>query len=98
MNEPIQTQQTGLNDDSQWFVYILRCVDNSLYIGITTDIKRRLSEHNSLKIGAKYTRGRRPVTLVYSEPSNTHSLALKRECELKKLPKTKKEALIHDTL
>ncbi len=81
-----------------WFVYILRCADNSLYIGITTDIERRLIEHNRLKIGAKYTRGRRPVTLVYSEQKDNHSLALKREHELKQLPKTQKETMINDAL
>jgi len=96
MNEPHAQQ-----DDEQvtnWFVYILRCADNSLYIGITTDIKRRLIEHNSLKVGAKYTRGRRPVTLVYSEQSDSKSLASIRECALKKLSKTQKEELVHVTL
>jgi len=81
-----------------WFVYILRCADNSLYTGITTDLKRRLMEHNSLKTGAKYTRGRRPVTVVYSEQSSTKSLASVRECALKKLTKIQKEELINDTL
>ena len=96
--QPSPSEKEGLSNTNHWFVYILRCADNSLYIGITTDIKRRLIEHNTLKTGAKYTRGRRPVTLVYSEQSSTKSLASIRECALKKLSKTQKEELVHDTL
>ncbi len=81
-----------------WFIYMLRCADNSLYTGITTDLERRVLEHNTLKTGAKYTKSRRPVTLVYSEQTTTKSLASIRECELKKLPKELKEKLIHVTL
>ena len=77
-----------------WFVYILRCSDNSLYTGITNDIERRLDEHNDSKLGAKYTRARRPVNLVYQESFDNRSLALKREIEIKKLKKLDKEVLI----
>ena len=84
---------------SAWFVYYLRCRDNSLYTGITTDINRRLNEHNfDDKKGAKYTRARRPVTLAYIEPCEDKSLAGKREYYLRKLPKNKKEALVNQYL
>ncbi len=76
-----------------WFVYIIRCADNSLYTGITTDIDRRIREHNSNKIGAKYSRARRPVVLVYQETSESRSAALKREAIIKKLSKSEKEKL-----
>lgn len=76
-----------------WFVYILHCADNSYYIGITPDIEKRLTLHNSGK-GAKYTRGRIPVTLLYSEQFENKSQASKREHELKKLTRKEKEELI----
>jgi putative endonuclease len=80
---------------TQWFVYYLRCADNSLYAGITTDLTRRVIEHNTCnKTGAKYTRVRRPVTLVYSETQENRQSACKREYQLKKLTKTKKESLV----
>ncbi len=79
---------------SQWFVYILCCRDNSLYTGITTDLERRLIEHNETNKGARYTRARRPVTMVYSEPAANRSAASKREAVLKSLPIHKKRALI----
>ena len=74
-----------------WFVYLLRCNDNSLYAGVTTDIKRRIDEHNTSPLGAKYTRARRPVTLVYLENATNRSSAGKQEYQLRKLPKYKKE-------
>ena len=87
-------KQIAVETDS-WFVYILRCADNSLYTGITTNINKRLDQHNGVdKKGAKYTHGRRPVTLVYQEPSNSRSAASKRECIIKSLKKTQKEQLI----
>jgi putative endonuclease len=80
---------------ASWFVYYLRCADNSLYAGITTDLTRRLNEHNTCnKIGAKYTRVRRPVKLAYAEKQENRQLASKREYQLKKLTKGKKEALV----
>ncbi|PHS32844.1 MAG: endonuclease [Sulfurovum sp.] len=67
-----------------YYVYILKCFDDTLYTGITTELARRLDEHNHSDKGAKYTRARRPVTLVYSENFIDRSLASKREYEIKK--------------
>ena len=77
-----------------WFVYMLRCADNSLYTGITTDLERRVAEHNHSDKGAKYTRCRRPVRLVYNETIHSKRAAYKREWAIKQLSKTQKEALI----
>ncbi len=79
---------------SMYYVYILRCVDDSLYTGITTDIKRRVNEHNTTIRGAKYTRARRPVTLVYNKRYRTRSAASVAEAAIKKLSKTAKLELI----
>lgn len=78
---------------NSWKLYILRCGDGSLYTGITTDVERRLEAHRSGK-GAKYTRGRGPLELVYSEECGDHSTALKREWEIKALPREEKMRLI----
>lgn len=75
-------------------VYILRCSDKTLYTGITTDLQRRLHEHNNSDKGAKYTKLRRPVEVVYSEDLENRSLASKREYEIKKLSREKKLELI----
>jgi len=86
---------SGLVDMKQWFVYMVRCVDNSLYTGITTDLKRRVAEHNSTgHLAAKYTRTRQPVKLVYCEQQASRSTASKREYALKRLSKKAKEALV----
>jgi predicted GIY-YIG superfamily endonuclease len=77
----------------QWFVYILRCVDGSLYTGISTDVNRRLEQHNA-GIASRYTRSRLPVTLEYQEESTTKSKALKRELAIKAQSRKAKEALI----
>ncbi len=77
--------------ESTWYLYILRCGDDSLYTGITTDVEKRLEMHRSGK-GAKYTRGRAPLELVYREECGDHSQALKRELEIKAL--TRKEKLL----
>jgi putative endonuclease len=79
--------------ESSWFVYILRCGDDSLYTGITTDLERRLREHNA-GTAARYTRSRLPARLVYHEPQATRSLALRREAALKALTRAEKLALI----
>jgi len=79
---------------SEWFVYMLRCADNSLYTGITTDVERREIEHNGKKSVTKYTRVRQPVELVYRENAGSRSEASKREVQLKKLKKYEKEALV----
>lgn len=76
-----------------WKLYILRCGDGSLYTGITTDVEKRLEVHRSGK-GAKYTRGRGPLALVYSEECGDHSTALKREIEIKAMTKEEKERFI----
>lgn len=76
------------------YVYILKCVDNTYYIGWTNNIKKRIAEHNSKSKGAKYTRSRRPVTLVYCEGHQDRSSAMKREAELKKLSRIQKNNLI----
>ena len=75
-----------------WYVYMVRCADSSLYTGCTNDLTRRLQAHNTGK-GAKYTKSRLPVILVYQEPCADKSTALKREIALKRLTKMKKEAL-----
>lgn len=79
--------------ESVWHLYILRCKDGSLYTGITTDMEKRLEMHRSGK-GAKYTRGRAPLELVYREECGDHSAALKRELEVKALPRKEKWMLI----
>ena len=76
-----------------WYVYMLRCRDNSLYTGYTDDVERRLAVHNSGK-GAKYTRSRLPVSLAYQEACADKSTALKREYAIKRMKKPEKEALI----
>lgn len=76
-----------------WKLYILRCGDGSLYTGITTDVPKRLEAHRSGK-GAKYTRGRSPLELVYEEECGDHSAALKRELEIKALSREEKLNLI----
>ena len=83
--------------EQNWYLYILRCGDGSLYTGITTDVPRRLEAHRQGK-GAKYTRGRGPLTLCHAELCGTHSEALKRELAVKALPKGEKERLIGEEL
>ncbi len=80
---------------TMWYVYILRCADNSLYTGITTSVSRRLIEHNTCNNkGAKYTRVRRPVSLAYAESQINRQEASRREYQLKKFTKAKKEQLV----
>jgi predicted GIY-YIG superfamily endonuclease len=79
--------------DSQWYLYILRCGDGTLYTGITNDVEKRLDAHRTGK-GAKYTRGRGPLELIYQETCESHSRALKRELEVKKLSRLQKEQMI----
>ncbi len=74
---------------------MLKCSDDTIYTGITTDLKRRLNEHNNLKSGAKYTRYRRPVELVYFEDVCDRASALKREYEIKRLSRLEKLDLIN---
>lgn len=82
-----------------YYFYIVRCSDNSLYCGQTNNLKTRIKEHNSSKVrGARYTRIRKPVKLVYSEKYKTLQGAMKREWQIKKWTKAKKEALVHGHL
>ena len=76
-----------------WFVYLLRCTDDSLYTGITKDVSRRCQQHNA-GTASRYTRGRLPVNVVYQESQATQSLALKREAAIKAMSRQEKESLI----
>ena len=82
--------------DKQWLVYILECGDGTLYTGITDDLPHRLDMHRAGK-GAKYTRGRTPLNLVYQENADSYSEALKREYRIKQLPRAEKLKLIEKT-
>jgi putative endonuclease len=77
-----------------YYLYILKCADQTLYTGITTDLERRIFEHNKTKLGAKYTTSRRPVKLAYSKKFENRSVALKEEIRIKKLRKSEKLSLI----
>tara|TARA_Y100000593_G_scaffold50967_1_gene95783 strand:- start:6062 stop:6310 length:249 start_codon:yes stop_codon:yes gene_type:complete len=79
---------------SKWYVYIVECADGSLYTGITTDVQRRILEHNYSFKAAKYTRSRRPVRLVYRKEVQNRSEASKEEARIKKLTRVKKLELI----
>ncbi len=81
--------------EKQWFVYMVECRDGTLYTGITDNIPKRMAAHNSGK-GAKYTRGRAPVTLVYRESVQSHSQALRREYQIKRLSREQKKSLCRD--
>ena len=83
----------GRKADGTWFVYLLRCADGSLYTGITTDVPRRVEQHNA-GTASRYTRSRLPVVLVYHETQASHSLALKRELAIKALSRQEKELMI----
>ncbi len=79
-----------------WTIYIVRCSDDTLYTGIARDAVKRVGEHNSSKLlAANYTRGRRPVVLVYQEMAETRSEALKREYAIKRMSRVEKEELIN---
>ena len=75
-----------------WHVYIVRCADRTLYTGVARDLAARIEAHNEGR-GAKYTRSRRPVKLVYQEPAADRSAALRREHAIKRLTRAEKEAL-----
>jgi putative endonuclease len=80
-----------------WYLYIMRCSDDSLYTGVTTDVSRRVIAHNQ-KSGGNYTRVRTPVKLVYQESHPTQSTALKREAQIKRWTRNKKLALINSNI
>ncbi|MFH1236026.1 MAG: GIY-YIG nuclease family protein [Parcubacteria group bacterium] len=77
-----------------YYLYILKCADGTLYTGITVDLKRRVTEHNSSKLGARYTRTRRPVKLIFSKKYRTRSTASKAEARIKGLSRVEKRKLI----
>lgn len=80
-----------------WYVYLIRCRDGSLYTGIATDVNRRFAEHQARNtVGAKYLRGRGPLTLAFQKKIGDRSLALRVESKIKKLPKVQKEEMIAD--
>ncbi len=79
--------------DKKWYVYMLRCGDGTLYTGIAADVQARLAQHRAGK-GAKYTRGRTPLELVFTEECADKSTALKRELQIKKLSRPEKMQLV----
>ena len=83
-----------MNPDTHWYVYMVQCSDGSIYTGIARNLDKRIKEHNTGPNGAKYTRTRRPVQLVYYEQVATRSIACKREYEIKQMTKIDKKALI----
>ena len=91
----VKEEQSALDGTAGtvWSLYILECSDGSFYTGVTTDIDRRLREHQD-GTAARYTRTRRPVVLVYREECGTRSLSLARECAVKSLSRRRKEELI----
>jgi len=78
-----------------WYLYIILCADKTLYTGITTDTARRIEEHNNYQLGAKYTKGRKPVNLVYSKKFINRSEAAKEEWRIKQLTRQEKLTLIN---
>lgn len=81
------------SSEKAYTLYILKCSDDTYYTGIALDLEKRLDEHNSSDKGAKYTRSRRPVTLMYQERHHDKSSALKRELAIKAMKRSAKEAL-----
>ena len=84
------------NNKYTWFVYIARCNDGTLYTGITNNLEKRIAAHNSAKEGARYTRPRRPVKLVYSKEAGSKSAASRLEYEIKKMTREKKMKLVNN--
>ncbi|MFZ2187129.1 MAG: GIY-YIG nuclease family protein [Candidatus Moraniibacteriota bacterium] len=87
-------ERMGKMKKNLYALYMLRCADGTLYTGITVDVRRRISEHNSSSLGAKYTRGRRPVKLVFSKLFRNRSEASGEEARIKKLSRAEKLAMI----
>lgn len=85
-----------MSQNQPWFVYIVRCADESLYTGCSPNLEQRLASHNA-GTGAKYTRSRRPVKLLYQERYDSRSLAARREWEIKQLSREEKLILITKT-
>ena len=100
---PTNTASNGCSTVRQkhnpmYHIYILKCADKTLYTGITVDLARRIKEHNGSKLGAKYTKARRPVKLAYSKKFRNRSLASKEESRIKKLSRAEKLKLIKSRL
>ena len=93
VDHPPRGNQKPSASSSRWFVYLLRCVDGSLYTGITTDLGRRFKQHNA-GTASRYTRSRLPVEMVYHEIRRSRSSALKREAAIKALSRQEKLAMI----
>lgn len=86
--------KAAYDGSAPWNVYMLRCADGTLYTGITTDLARRVAEHNGDSgLGARYTRSRRPVALVYVESADSRAQASRREAAIKRLDRARKLAL-----
>ncbi len=94
MVEKMHENATG--DANPWHVYILECADGTYYTGIAKDLEKRIDKHNAGK-GARYTRSRGPVRVIYQECCTSRSAALIRECAVKALPRNKKEILVKTT-
>ncbi|MDD3619448.1 MAG: GIY-YIG nuclease family protein [Desulfobulbaceae bacterium] len=77
-----------------WYVYMVRCSDGTLYTGMTNDLPRRIAAHNSGRDGARYTKSRRPVQLVYAEKAGSRSAAARLELKIKQLPRARKQKLM----
>ncbi|MGI2142171.1 GIY-YIG nuclease family protein [Shewanella baltica] len=92
---PAPLKPTPIKSSSLWYLYVVRCANGHLYTGVTTDVARRFSEHQSGSIkSAKYLRGKGPLTLMYQEQVGSHGDALRREIAVKKLSRSQKLALI----
>lgn len=92
---PAPLKPTPIKSSSLWYLYLVRCANGHLYTGVTTDVARRFSEHQSSGIkSAKYLRGKGPLTLMYQEQVGSHGDALRREIAVKKLSRSQKLALI----
>ncbi|MFK7828225.1 MAG: GIY-YIG nuclease family protein [Congregibacter sp.] len=90
-----KTKPATAGAGSEWWVYLLRCADDSLYTGVARDLQRRLRQHNGQLVGgASYTRGRRPVALVWSQACDDRAEAQRRESAIKKLSRREKLSLI----
>jgi len=87
--------EAASSSDKVWYIYMIRCPDGAIYTGISTDVSRRFGEHQSGK-GAKYLRGKSPLTLIYQKQAGSHSDALKLEIAMKKLSKSEKEGIIKE--
>ena len=91
-------QRIGIGSmQSNWCLYVLLCADGTYYTGVTTDVARRLKEHNALSTGAKYTKTRRPVELIYSTAFKDRSSAQKAEYKFKRLTRKQKEKVINES-